>query len=207
MFERFTDRSRRVVVLAQEEARLLRHNHIGTEHLLLGLIAERDSVAARTLRALNVTIDAARDQVRQIIGPGHLEQADHIPFTPRAKKVLELSLREALSLKSDSIGTEHLLLGLIAEGKGAGVQVLAKLGTPLRAVRDKTIELASTQPDPVPAGPLPTPFVVRQRAEVTEIRDLLASIDRRLAAIEECLGIGGPPEEPSEAPPAAYDAE
>jgi ATP-dependent Clp protease ATP-binding subunit ClpC len=207
MFERFTDRSRRVVVLAQEEARLLRHNHIGTEHLLLGLIAERDSVAARTLRALNVTLDAARDQVRQIIGPGHHEQSDHIPFTPRAKKVLELSLREALSLKSDSIGTEHLLLGLIAEGKGAGVQILAKLGTPLQAIRDKAAELAAAEPDPVPAGPPPTPFVVRQRAEITEIRDLLVSIDRRLAAIEERLGIGGPPEEPGEAPPAAYDAE
>ena len=207
MFERFTYRSRQVVVLAQEEARLLGHNHIGTEHLLLGLIAEHDSVAARTLQTLNVTLDAARDQVRQIIGPGRHEQADRIPFTPRAKRVLELSLREALSLKSDYIGTEHLLLGLIAEGKGAGVQVLVKLRTPLRAVRDKAIELAAADPDPVPAQPPPTPFVVRQRAEMTEIRDLLTAIDRRLAAIEECLGIGGPPEEPGEAPPAAYDAQ
>jgi ATP-dependent Clp protease ATP-binding subunit ClpC len=207
MFERFTYRSRQVVVLAQEEARLLGHNHIGTEHLLLGLIATRDSVAARTLETLNVTLDAARDQVRQIIGPGHHEQADRIPFTLRAKKVLELSLREALSRKSDYIGTEHLLLGLIAEGKGAGVQVLAKLGTPLRTVRDKAIELAAADPDPVPAGPAPTPFVVRQHTEIAEIRDLLAAIDHRLAAIEECLGIGGPPEEPGEAPPAAYDAQ
>jgi ATP-dependent Clp protease ATP-binding subunit ClpC len=207
VFERFTYRSRQVVVLAQEEARLLGHNHIGTEHLLLGLIAEHDSVAARTLRTLDITLDAARDQVRQIISPGRHEQADRIPFTLRAKKVLELSLREALSLKSDYIGTEHLLLGLIAEGKGAGVQVLAKLGTPLQAVRDKTIELAAADPDPVPAGPPPTPFVVRQRTEIAEIRDLLIAIDHRLAAIEECLGIGGPPEEPSQAPPAAYDAQ
>jgi ATP-dependent Clp protease ATP-binding subunit ClpA len=207
VFERFTDRSRRVVVLAREEARLLGHDYIGTEHLLLGLLAENESVAARALRALNVTLDAARDQVRQIIGLGHHEQADHIPFTPRAKKVLELSLREALSLKSDYIGTEHLLLGLITEGMGVGAQILVKLGTPPQTTRAKAIELAAAEPDPVPAEPPPTPFVVRQRAEITEIRGLLASIDRRLAAIEERLGIGGRPEEPGEAPPAAYDAE
>jgi ATP-dependent Clp protease ATP-binding subunit ClpC len=207
MFERFTDRSRRVVVLSQEEARLLGHDHIGTEHLLLGLLAENESVAARALRALNITPDAARDQVRQVIGPGHHEQPERIPFTPRAKKVLELSLREALSLKSDYIGTEHLLLGLIAEGMGVGAQILVELGTPLQAVRDKVIELAAAEPDPVPAEPSPTPLFLRQRGDVAEIRRLLTSIDRRLAAIEECLGIGVPPEEPSEAPPAAYDAE
>jgi ATP-dependent Clp protease ATP-binding subunit ClpC len=207
MFERFTDRSRRVVVLAQEEARLLGHNHIGTEHLLLGLIAEEESVAARTLRALGVTLDAARDQVRQVIGPGHREPSDHIPFTPRAKKVLELSLREALSLKSGYIGTEHLLLGLVTEGKGVGAQILVKFGTTPQAVRDKAAELAEAEPDPAPAEPPPTPFALRQRAELTEIRDLLASIDRRLIVIEQYLGIGEPPEEPGTAPPAAYDAQ
>jgi ATP-dependent Clp protease ATP-binding subunit ClpC len=213
MFERFTDRSRRVVVLAQEEARLLGHNHIGTEHLLLGLIAEEESVAARTLRALGVTLDAARDQVRQVIGPGHQDPASHIPFTPRAKKVLELSLREALSLKSGYIGTEHLLLGLITEGKGVGAQILAELGATPQAVRDKAAELAEAEPDPAPAPapapaePPPAPFALRQRAELTEIRDLLVSIDRRLTVIEQYLGIGEPPEEPGTAPPAAYDAQ
>jgi ATP-dependent Clp protease ATP-binding subunit ClpC len=207
MFERFTDRSRRVVVLSQEEARLLGHDYIGTEHLLLGLLAEDESVSARALRALDITLDAARDQVRQIIGPGHHEQPERIPFTPRAKKVLELSLREALKLKSHHIGTEHLLLGLVTEGMGVGAQILVQLGTPLQAVRDKVIELAAAEPDPIPAEPSPTPLFSRQRDDVTEIRRLLTSIDRRLAAIEECLGIGGPPEEPGEAPPAAYDAE
>jgi ATP-dependent Clp protease ATP-binding subunit ClpC len=206
MFERFTDRSRRVVVRAQEEARFLGHDHIGTEHLLLGLLAENESVAARALRALNIALDAAREEVRQISGPGHHKQPERIPFTPRAKKVLELSLREALSLKSDYIGTEHLLLGLTTEGMGVGAQTLVKLGAPLQAVRDKAIELAAAEPDPIPAEP-PTPLFVQQRDDVTEIRRLLTSIDRRLAAIEECLDIGGPPEEPSEAPPAAYDAE
>jgi ATP-dependent Clp protease ATP-binding subunit ClpC len=215
MFERFTDRSRRVVVLAQEEARLLGHNHIGTEHLLLGLIAEEESVAARTLRALGVTLDAARDQVRQVIGPGHQDPASHIPFTPRAKKVLELSLREALSLKSGYIGTEHLLLGLITEGKGVGAQILVEFGATPQAVRDKATELAEAEPDPTPtptpapapapAEPQPAPFALRQRA--TEIRDLLVSIDRRLTVIEQHLGIGEPPEEPGTAPPAAYDAQ
>jgi ATP-dependent Clp protease ATP-binding subunit ClpA len=207
MFERFTDRSRRVVVLAQEEARLLGHNYIGTEHLLLGLIAEDESVAARTLRALGITLDSAREQARQVVGPSHEEPTGHIPFTPRAKKVLELSLREALSLKSGYIGTEHLLLGLVTEGKGVGAQILVKLGTTLQDVRDKAIELAGTEPDPDPAEPPPTLFASRQRAELTEIRGLLVSIDHRLAAIEQYLGIGEPPEEPGEAPPAAYDAE
>jgi ATP-dependent Clp protease ATP-binding subunit ClpA len=207
MFERFTDRSRRVVVLAQEEARLLEHDYIGTEHLLLGILAESESVAARALRALDVTLDAARDQVREIIGLGHHEPAHHIPFTPRAKKVLELSLREALSLKSDYIGTEHLLLGLVTEGMGVGAQILVKLGAPPQAVRAKVIELAAAEPDPVPAEPPPTPASSRRRVDVTEIHRLLISIDRRLAAIEEFLGIGGSPEEPGEAPPAAYDGE
>jgi ATP-dependent Clp protease ATP-binding subunit ClpC len=222
VFERFTNRSRQAVVLAQKEATLLGHDYIGTEHLLLGLLAEDESVAARALRALDVTLDAARDQVRQIIGVGHHEQQpDRIPFTPRAKKVLELSLREALSLKSDYIGTEHLLLGLVTEGMGVGAQILVKLGTPAQTVRDKVAELTAAGPTtagpttagPTTAGPnpvpaeLPAPLFLRQRGDVTEIHRLLASIDRRLAAIEECLGIGGAPEEPGEAPPAAYDAE
>jgi ATP-dependent Clp protease ATP-binding subunit ClpC len=115
MFERFTDRARRVVVLAQDEARLLNHNYIGTEHILLGLIHENEGVGAKALEALGVTLDAVREQVRDIIGEGNQTPSGHIPFTPRAKKVLELSLREALQLGHNYIGTEHILLGLIHE--------------------------------------------------------------------------------------------
>src|SRR5215469_3006157 len=127
MFERFTDRARRVVVLAQEESHLLSHNYIGTEHLLLGLLAEQDGIAARALESLNVTLDAAREQVEEIIGPGEQTPQGHIPFTPRAKKILELSLREALIMRSEVIDTEHLLLGLIDEGDGVGAQILERL--------------------------------------------------------------------------------
>jgi len=116
MFERFTDRARRVVVLAQEEARLLNHNYIGTEHLLLGLIREGDGVAAEALESLGISLDAVRQQVEEIIGQGQQAPSGHIPFTPRAKKVLELSLREATQLGQDHIGAEHILLGLVREG-------------------------------------------------------------------------------------------
>ena len=127
MFERFTDRARRVVVLAQEESQRLSHNYIGSEHLLLGLLAEREGVAARALESLNVTLTAAREQVEEIIGPGQQTPRGHIPFTPRAKKILELSLREALTMGSEVIDTEHLLLGLIDEGDGVGAQILQRL--------------------------------------------------------------------------------
>src|SRR6266540_2944549 len=118
VFERFTDRARRVVVLAQEEARMLNHNYIGTEHILLGLVRERDGVAAKALESLNISLEAVRQQVKEIIGQGQAVPRGHIPFTPRAKKVLELSLREALQLGHNYIGTEHILLGLIREGEG-----------------------------------------------------------------------------------------
>ena len=118
MFERFTDRARRVVVLAQEEARLLNHSYIGTEHILLGLIHEGEGVAAKALESLNISLEAVRAQVEEIIGQGGSSPSGHIPFTPRAKKVLELSLREALQLGHNYIGTEHILLGLIREGEG-----------------------------------------------------------------------------------------
>ena len=118
MFERFTDRARRVVVLAQEEARMLNHNYIGTEHILLGLIHEGEGVAAKALESMNISLDAVREQVQEIIGQGQAAPTGHIPFTPRAKKVLELSLREALQLGHNYIGTEHILLGLIREGEG-----------------------------------------------------------------------------------------
>lgn len=143
MFEKFTDRARRVVVLAQEEARMLNHNYIGTEHLLLGLIHEGDGVAAQAMESLNISLGAVREQVQEIIGKGQQAPSGHIPFTPRAKKVLELSLREALQLGHNYIGTEHILLGLIREGEGVAAQVLVKLGADLGRVRQQVIQLLS----------------------------------------------------------------
>src|ERR1700712_1673070 len=143
MFERFTDRARRVVVLAQEEARMLSHNYIGTEHILLGLIHEGDGIAAKALESLGVSLEAVRAQVEEIIGQGQQAPSGHIPFTPRAKKVLELSLREALQLGHNYIGTEHILLGLIREGEGVAAQVLHKLGADLNRVRQQVIQLLS----------------------------------------------------------------
>ena len=143
MFERFTDRARRVVVLAQEEARMLNHNYIGTEHILLGLIHEGEGVAAKGLESLGISLEAVRAQVEEIIGQGQQAPSGHIPFTPRAKKVLELSLREALQLGHNYIGTEHILLGLIREGEGVAAQVLVKLGADLNRVRQQVIQLLS----------------------------------------------------------------
>jgi len=141
MFERFTDRARRVVVLAQEEARMLNHNYIGTEHILLGLIHEGEGVAAKALESLGISLEGVRSQVEEIIGQGQQAPSGHIPFTPRAKKVLELSLREALQLGHNYIGTEHILLGLIREGEGVAAQVLVKLGADLNRVRQQVIQL------------------------------------------------------------------
>ncbi|MBY6061397.1 ATP-dependent Clp protease ATP-binding subunit [Microbacterium esteraromaticum] len=146
MFERFTDRARRVVVLAQEEAKMLNHNYIGTEHILLGLIHEGEGVAAKALESLGISLDAVREQVQDIIGQGQQQPSGHIPFTPRAKKVLELSLREALQLGHNYIGTEHILLGLIREGEGVAAQVLVKLGADLNKVRQQVIQLLSGAP-------------------------------------------------------------
>ncbi len=143
MFERFTDRARRVVVLAQEEARLLNHNYIGTEHILLGLIHEGEGVAARALESMGISLESVRSQVVEIIGQGSQAPSGHIPFTPRAKKVLELSLREALQLGHNYIGTEHILLGLIREGEGVAAQVLQQLGADLPKVRQTVIQLLS----------------------------------------------------------------
>jgi hypothetical protein len=146
MFERFTDRARRVIVLAQEEARLLDHDYIGTEHILLGLIREREGVAAKALESLGISLEAVRAEVEQVIGRGQTTPGPQIPFTPRSKKVLELSLREARSLGHDYIGTEHILLGLIREGEGVAAQVLVKLGADLSRVRQQAIELLSGEP-------------------------------------------------------------
>src|SRR6266576_895845 len=152
MFERFTDRARRVVVLAQEEARMLNHNYIGTEHILLGLIQEGEGVAAKALESLGISLEAVRQQVEEIIGQGQQAPSGHIPFTPRAKKVLELSLREALQLGHNYIGTEHILLGLIREGEGVAAQVLVKLGADLNKVRQQVIQLLNGYQAKEPAG-------------------------------------------------------
>ena len=152
VFERFTDRARRVVVLAQEEARLLHHNYIGTEHILLGLIHEGEGVAAKSLESLGISLEAVRNQVEEIIGQGGSLPSGHIPFTPRAKKVLELSLREALQLGHNYIGTEHILLGLIREGEGVAAQVLVKLGADLSRVRQQVIQLLSGYGGPQGSG-------------------------------------------------------
>jgi ATP-dependent Clp protease ATP-binding subunit ClpC len=143
MFERFTDRARRVVVLAQDEARMLDHNYIGTEHILLGLIHEGEGIAAKALESLGITLEAVREQVEDIIGRGQAAPTGHIPFTPRAKKVLELSLREALQINHSYIGTEHILLGLVREGEGVAAQVLIKLGTDLPRVRSTVLQMLS----------------------------------------------------------------
>lgn len=212
MFERFTDRARRVVVLAQEESQRLSHNYIGSEHLLLGLLAEREGVAARALESLNVTLTAAREQVEEIIGPGQQTPRGHIPFTPRAKKILELALREALTMGSEVIDTEHLLLGLIDEGDGVGAQILQRLGATAQAVREAVARLISADPEAAEmTGPGSEPRAVSVGRRVltrvdalTEVKDLLASIDRRLSAIERHLGIDAGQEEP---PAGAAEAE
>ena len=141
MFERFTDRARRVIVLAQDEAKLLNHNYIGTEHLLLGLIHEGEGVAAKALEQMGISLQAAREQVVEIMGQGQQVPSGHIPFSPRAKRVLELSLREALQMNHNYIGTEHILLGLVREGEGVAAQVLLKLGADLGRVRSTVIQL------------------------------------------------------------------
>ena len=145
MFERFTDRARRSIVLAQEEARLLNHNYIGTEHILLGVVHEDEGVAGQALESLGITLEAVRAQVRSFTGPGDTPPSGHIPFTPRAKKVLEMSLREAHQLGDNFIGTEHILLGLIREGEGLATQALVALGHDLAGVRRRVVELARSE--------------------------------------------------------------
>ena len=177
MFERFTDRARRVVVLAQE-ARNLDHNYIGSEHILLGLIREGDGVAARALAAMSISPDDTRQRVEAIIGRGQERMSGHIPFTPRAKKVLELSMRESKQLGHEYIGTEHILLGLIREGDGVAAQVLAVQGVDLNRARGEVIRLLTGR----------TGRTSSLGEAVTEVRDRLAAISERLAAIERRLG-------------------
>ena len=189
MFERFTDRARRVVVLAQEEARMLNHNYIGTEHILLGLIGEGEGVAAKALESLGISLEAVRQEVEEIIGRGQQAPPGHIAFTPRAKKVLELALREAQQLGHNYVGTEHILLGLIREGEGVAAQVLVKLGADLERVRQQVIQLLHGH-----QGKQPVDDGRRRgkRARARLMDDALARIealDRRLAAMERWVGM------------------
>ncbi len=195
MFERFTDRARRVVVLAQDEARLLKHNYIGTEHLLLGLIHEGAGVAAGALESLGISLEMVRQQVEEIIGVGHEVSSGHIPFTPRAKKVLELSLREALDIGHNYIGTEHILLGLIREGHGVAAQVLVSLGADLDRVRQQVIDLlAAHQGRPGEVGPAPARTASaeagRKERPAAALAGRIRTIEARLSAIELRLGTG-----------------
>ncbi len=188
MFERFTDRARQVVVLAQEEARILNHNYIGTEHILLGLLHEGEGVAARALESLGLRLETVRQQVEEIIGQGQQAPSGHIPFTPRAKKVLELSLREALQLGHDYIGTEHILLGLLSEGEGVAAQVLVRLGADLKRVRQQVIQLLhGAQGEAARAGA--RRVTATREFWLTEIQNTLTSIADRLTAIERHLGM------------------
>ncbi|HJY97454.1 MAG TPA: Clp protease N-terminal domain-containing protein, partial [Streptosporangiaceae bacterium] len=180
MFERFTDRARRVVALAQDEARRLNHDYIGTEHILLGLIHEGGGVAAGALESLGISLHVVRQEVEQIIGRGRQAPSGPIPFTPRAKKVLELSLREALQIGHNYIGTEHILLGLIREGDGVAAQVLVKLGADLNRVRPRVIELIS--------GQEPDRRLPQEGVPVADIQARLDAIEDRLAAVEQQVG-------------------
>ncbi len=187
MFERFTERARQVVVLAQEEARRLNHNYIGTEHILLGLIHEGEGVAAKALESLGISLDAVRQQVEEIIGQGQQAPSGHIPFTPRAKKVLELSLREAQQLGHNYIGTEHILLGLIREGDGVAAQVLVKLGADLNRVRQQVIQQlhGHQAEEPASAG-----SAARELRLLPAVNARLEAVEQRLTAIEQRVGIG-----------------
>ncbi len=195
MFERLTDRARRVVVLAQEEARMLNHNYIGTEHLLLGLVHEGQGVAAKALESLGIRLDPVREQVEQIIGRGQQAPSGHLPFTSRAKKALELAHRESNDLGHGFIDTEHLLLGLIREGHGVAAQVLIQFGADHSRIRQQVIQLRPGQ-----AWWGASNAVSRQgkRARAQAINDALAylgSVDRRLTAIERWVGMTPGPDD------------
>jgi ATP-dependent Clp protease ATP-binding subunit ClpC len=203
MFERFTNQARRVVVLAQEEARRLLHNYIGTEHILLGLLREDEGAAATALAAADVTLDGARLEVETIIGRGQHEPSGHIPFTPRAKKVLELSLREAVRLGHDYIDTGHILLGLIREGDGVAVQVMVNLGADPKQIRQRVVlELGGDIAEaPVTVG---ARLEMRQRREVQDYMDTIAALRAEIARLRAILDKHRiDPGEPADPPAAA----
>ncbi len=168
---------------------MLNHNYIGTEHILLGLIREGEGVAAKALESLGISLEAVRQQVEEIIGQGQQAPSGHIPFTPRANKVLELASREALQLGHNYIGTEHILLGLIREGEGVAAQVLVKLGADLNRVRQQVIQLLHGYQGKEPADDGPR---LGKRARARLMDDALGRIDaldRRLTAIERWVGM------------------
>jgi hypothetical protein len=191
MFERFTDRARKVVVLAQEEARQLEHNYIGTEHILLGLIHEGDGVAVKALESLGIGLDVVRQQVEETVGRGKKAQSGHIPFTPRAKRVLELSLRESIQLGHHYIGTEHILLGLIREGDGVAAQVLVRLGAYEDVTRGKVLEVLAGYQAEIVAADRPR-RVLAPPGWLGRLERRLTAIEDRLVAIEDHLGIVRP---------------
>jgi ATP-dependent Clp protease ATP-binding subunit ClpC len=198
VFERFTERARQVVVLAQDEARALRHSYIGTEHILLGLLREEEGLAARMLASLDITVEEVREQVMVIVGEGDEVTTGQIPFTPRAKKVLELALREALSLGHNYIGTEHILLAIVREGEpserrwprrtsdsngGVAFRILLELSADTEKIRNRVLEmLADSGPDPQASS---VPSSLGRRLDAMEAR--LAEIVARLEAIERRL--------------------
>jgi ATP-dependent Clp protease ATP-binding subunit ClpA len=195
MFERFTDQSRRTVVLAQEEATRFNHNYIGTEHLLAGLRREKRGAAARALESAGITLDAIRGEIETLIGRGLQAPSGHVPFTPRAKKCLELSLREALNLGHNHIGTGHLLLGLVSKDDCEAVQVLGGLGADLGQLRAQVIQEIEDDPEDRGGFSPPRP----QRAELPNaVQTLLDTIDERLSAIERHLGIAAERERAAE---------
>jgi ATP-dependent Clp protease ATP-binding subunit ClpC len=189
VFERFTDRARRVLVLAQEEARLLNHGFIGTEHILLGLLHERNGIAAQALSRMDVTLEAVREKVEELVGPTGAVPTGSPPFTPRAKKVLELSLREALQLGHNYIGTEHLLLGIVREGEGAGAQVLVSLGADQLRVRQSVIQLLADTVDPE-SGALREPVEMTSGSWTSR-----AAVGFRRSRIAQCSFCGRRPPE------------
>jgi ATP-dependent Clp protease ATP-binding subunit ClpC len=202
MFQRFTDRARRVVVLAQDEARELNHSYIGTEHILLGLVHEGEGVAAKALLSLGIGLEIVRQEVEEVIGRGEHSPPGHIPFTPRAKKVLELSLRESLQLGHDYIGTEHILLGLLREGDGVAAQVLVRLGADMTRVRRQVIMLLEGRENvavatPLRAGDVPEEVMLRRSIVrerwMGEVQKSLTKIGERLDAIERHLGLASGP--------------
>jgi ATP-dependent Clp protease ATP-binding subunit ClpA len=183
VFERFTDRARRVVLLAQEEARMFDHPHIGTEHILLGLVREGEGTAGKVLREEGLDLETLRADIEQLAGRGAASPGAHIPFTPRAKKVLELSLRESLNLRHGYIGTEHILLGLLREGEGLGARALAARGVDAGRIREKIIEESRLQQEGwshagglVAGGP-------SLAAKLDRLQESLDRIERRLDAM------------------------
>jgi ATP-dependent Clp protease ATP-binding subunit ClpA len=192
VFERFTERARQVVVLAQEEARALRHNYIGTEHLLLGLLREEQGIGARVLESLGVTLDGVRAQVAEIVGQGEDVVGGQVPFTPRGKRVLDLALREALSMGHNWIGTEHVLLGLVRENDGVAMQILLDRGLSADRIRDEVVRMLGGPPPaggpPPPPAPWPRPRRRRRYTWSSERPSVLILVGWLLFAV--ALGIG-----------------